>query len=191
MEILPWDRINTLSTAALTLGGLILSIWQGRLHHGLKWVSFALFIFFWAVSHFAQEQLSEDAKIKAGTGANFLYVRPEIGLNATSLDKFPLMIHPGKDGPMFDVQVHIHTAESKGNVRHPGYWGPGRTLPLVRPWGEPLGIALGVGQWRMEINDRNNHWIQHLDIYETPGGIMFGTSLIQRGGGKIKIPSPS
>ncbi|HUA52973.1 MAG TPA: hypothetical protein VMB81_12465 [Candidatus Sulfotelmatobacter sp.] len=116
-------------------------------------------------------------------GKNFCYFRLAVGMPPGPPGQFQLSMDA--TGSVFDVNYWISLESAKQNPQNPGYWSVDQRKPLIqiiykgpRAWGR----FLMPGDYIIEFDARNGHWVEHLSISVEDGKPKQNIRIIGEGG---------
>ena len=157
-----FNVLNIFGPIVLALMGSIIALWPPAPNGNARTFWFAGFLVIGATTALSAYFLKDELNEMIMGGWHFCYFKT-MPSEAKNLDgPFQLWL-VAPDGPVFDVNYWI--SEAGTTAKDPGYWSLDQRkllLPIIHDGGHDR--ALPAGNYRIEFDGRNGHWVEDLEI---------------------------
>jgi hypothetical protein len=159
-----FNVINILGPIVLGLMGAIIALWPPATNGNAKTFWFAGFVAIGLITALSAYALKDDLNEMIMGGWHFCYFKtvPSEAKNVNGPFQLWLV---APDGPVFDVNYWV--SEAGTTAKDPGYWSLDQRkqlLPIIHDGGHAWDRVLPAGNYRIEFDARNGHWVEDLKI---------------------------
>jgi hypothetical protein len=177
-----FNVLNILGPIVLALMGAVIALWPPASKGRAKVLWFAGFLVIGSITALSAYVLKDDLDEMIMGGRHFCYFKT-MPSEAKNLDgPFQLWL-VAPNGPVFDLNYWI--SEAGTTAKDAGYWSLDQNKPLypiIHDGGHAWDRVLPTGNYRIEFDGRNGHWVEELKIAVKDGKLAQSIRVIGFGG---------